>query len=358
MPLGYERAAGGPGTSNPIGVRTGGAAQPDVDGAVRLPNLQPVARRPRAAAVHIAPVGFGPLPGAFPDRRRRLGRAGGRSDARLVEAPLPEDFDFGYFNAAPPDQQVPSLRDGERLILHNLHRDHPRLLTVLSGSRPRAFAERAGTAAGEVDSVAATPSGSTRTGRFARSPGAGRFRSRRGTRPAACWSRWRSRTRASSTRTCSPSQGGRRLPRLPVVRRYRLASVDCARARGGRPAHGGAPGRLRVGRARVPRDRAGRGLPAAGRGPALRARRRPREGRRRAPAARAREHDVADPGEAGAGRALPGSPRRGLPLPAPSPAAPRFGEPPPVTPGRRARAGAGRTTWEAPPPTSRARRSS
>jgi hypothetical protein len=133
-------------------VRTGAAAQPDVNGVVVLPNLQPVGATPESRDQVIPPVGFGPVPAAFPDRRKRLGRHGaGRAEARLLDAPFPEDFDFGYFNAAPPDQQLPLLRDGERVVLHNLHRDHPRLITALPASRPRAFAERAGAAAGEVD---------------------------------------------------------------------------------------------------------------------------------------------------------------------------------------------------------------
>ena len=39
MPLGYERAAGGPDTSNPLGVRAD--ARPNTYGMVALPNLQP-----------------------------------------------------------------------------------------------------------------------------------------------------------------------------------------------------------------------------------------------------------------------------------------------------------------------------
>lgn len=41
MPLRYERAAGGPGTWNPVGMRHDAA--PDAHGAVRIPNLQAVA---------------------------------------------------------------------------------------------------------------------------------------------------------------------------------------------------------------------------------------------------------------------------------------------------------------------------
>ena len=146
MPLSWDRAAGGPGTSNPLGRRTGPAAQPDAQGAVTLPNLQPPGGAPGSRRDPIQPAGFGPLPASFPERLARLGRQA----AAWLDAPLPEDFDLGYFNAAPADQQVPMLRDGERLILQNLHRDHPRLMTALPAARPRAFAERAGAPPREV----------------------------------------------------------------------------------------------------------------------------------------------------------------------------------------------------------------
>jgi hypothetical protein len=150
MPLVLERAAGGPGTDNPAGVRTGPALA-DARGAVELPNLQPAGGAPEARADLVDPVLVGPLPASYPARRARLGpHAVAWADRGAVDAPMPEDMDFAYFNAAPPDQQIPLLRDGERLILQNLHRDHPRLITSLPASRPRAFAERPGTAPREV----------------------------------------------------------------------------------------------------------------------------------------------------------------------------------------------------------------
>jgi hypothetical protein len=149
MPLRYERAAGGPGTANPVGVRTGRAAQPDATGAVLLPNLQPVGGAPATRNDAVEPVGFGPAPASFPARREKLGRHAG-SVSRLAEAPLPEDFDFAYFNVAPPDQQLAALQEAERLVLHNLHREYPLLRTALPGARPRVFVEREGVPAREA----------------------------------------------------------------------------------------------------------------------------------------------------------------------------------------------------------------
>ncbi|MFO0759863.1 MAG: DUF2169 domain-containing protein [Byssovorax sp.] len=144
MPLRHERAAGGPGTDNPLGVPTGPSARPDPLGQVFLPNLQAPGTTPADRSEVMAPIGFGPVPRYFPARQARLGSLPARFEEQLAETPLPEGFDLGYFNAAPADQQLPALRENERLILQNLSREHPRLLTSLPGMRPRAFVERPG----------------------------------------------------------------------------------------------------------------------------------------------------------------------------------------------------------------------
>jgi hypothetical protein len=95
-------------------------------------------------------TGLGPVAASSPERRARLGKLAAARPGHLFDAPLPEGFDHGYFNAAPPDQQLPRLRDGERLILQGLHREHAWLLTVLHAARPRAFAERPGALPHEV----------------------------------------------------------------------------------------------------------------------------------------------------------------------------------------------------------------
>jgi hypothetical protein len=149
MPVVYERAAGGPGTANPVGVATEG--RPSPDGRVRLPNLQAPGlslpsgsgRRPR-----IAPVGFGPLAPAWPERLEKLGRHAAPV-ADLYERPLPEDLDLGFFNSAPADQQVEVIHGDERIVLEHLDRRQARLVTALPGLRPRVFVE-AGAAPQEV----------------------------------------------------------------------------------------------------------------------------------------------------------------------------------------------------------------
>ncbi len=143
MAIRYERAAGGPDTANPIGVRAD--AWPNSFGMIALANLQPPGLSVATRADMIPPVGFGPIAPTWPSRREKLGRLAATGlTARWDLAPLPPDIDPAYFNSAPRDQQVDEIRINERLILENLHPDHPRLVTSLPGVRPRAFIELVG----------------------------------------------------------------------------------------------------------------------------------------------------------------------------------------------------------------------
>ncbi len=149
MPLRYERAAGGPETWNPVGVNP--HLRPDAQGLVRLPNLQPPPAPGRDPRTPIAPVGFGPIAPSWPGRAAKLGRHHGYfADRSWRQRPLPETIDTSFFNAAPPDQQAAELRDDERIVLENLHREHPQLVTMLPGLHPRAFVESGGAVRQEI----------------------------------------------------------------------------------------------------------------------------------------------------------------------------------------------------------------
>ena len=140
MPLRYERAAGGSATWNPVGVSADSPLDPY--GQRPLPNLQ-------APGVHVSqpadvatPIGFGPIASSWLLRKNQLGRLKDSwSDRSLSTLPLEEDFDGGYFQAAPPDQQVDGLKDDERISLEHLHPEHAHLVTRLSGVHPRVFVE-------------------------------------------------------------------------------------------------------------------------------------------------------------------------------------------------------------------------
>lgn len=149
IPLHYERAAGGPSTWNPAGIPHD--AQPDPRGLVPLPNLQPPGLHVATREQRIEPIGFGPIAPHWPMRQEKLARCPGwHMSERWYEHPLPEGFDPGFFNAAPPDQQLRELRGDEAILLEHLHPEHPRLATRLPGTRPRAIVERDGSAAEEL----------------------------------------------------------------------------------------------------------------------------------------------------------------------------------------------------------------
>jgi hypothetical protein len=131
MPLRYERAAGGPGTTNPVGT-------PE-----RPPNLEPA----RRVDGPMLPIGFGPIAPDWPERQAYLGQRSGWSPAE----PFPEDLDPGFFNVAPSDQQLPALRNDQALHLENLHPEHARLTTRLPGLHPQAFVERPGALPQELE---------------------------------------------------------------------------------------------------------------------------------------------------------------------------------------------------------------
>ena len=88
------------------------------------------------------PDGFGPLP---PDFLPRVALQGTHDKAWLYKRkPLPpEDFDWGFYNAAPPDQQFhPYLRGDETLFFENLSPKYPIFESQLPGIRPRIILQR------------------------------------------------------------------------------------------------------------------------------------------------------------------------------------------------------------------------
>lgn len=142
MPLRWERAAGGPGTGNPVGIRWDGP--PDVYGRMVIPNLQPPGMHVSRRADTFPPICFGPIAENWPSRVQKLGRHTGMFSGKGRDVCLlPSDLDYGYFQGAPLDQQVSELRPNERIVLEHLHPEHARLITNLPGIRPRAIVDRA-----------------------------------------------------------------------------------------------------------------------------------------------------------------------------------------------------------------------
>lgn len=130
MPLRYERAARA--LTNPIGVDL---AAPPQAGARALPNLEAT----DDDAAHTATIGFGPIAPGWTSRKNVLKGAALEWVIQGGRGPVPEGFDFSFYNAAPRDQQVDLLRQGAKIVLENLNPDHARLETRLPQLRPKAF---------------------------------------------------------------------------------------------------------------------------------------------------------------------------------------------------------------------------
>jgi hypothetical protein len=143
MPLRYEYAAGGLDTWNPVGIAK--AAPLDTYGQRVLPHLQPPGLRVNQWSDVFVPTGFGPIPTSWRLRRDKLGRRGeGWSDEGWTQIALDDDFDGEFFQVAPPDQQIETLHEDERIVLEYLSSDHPSLTTKLVGLRPHAVVELPG----------------------------------------------------------------------------------------------------------------------------------------------------------------------------------------------------------------------
>ncbi|HTJ82304.1 MAG TPA: DUF2169 domain-containing protein [Polyangiaceae bacterium] len=142
--LDWRSAWGGPDDpANPAGCgRVGTEAAPSVE-----VSDQPIQGRAYAGP----PGGFGPVSPHWQARRKKLGAAYGDAYRRERMPFYPTDFDWSYFNAAPPDQQIPYLRGDEEILAQNLHPSIPVFKSKLPGKRVRVFARGEGGAVREVE---------------------------------------------------------------------------------------------------------------------------------------------------------------------------------------------------------------
>ena len=129
---------------------------PDVYGNAALPNLQPPDVVVDGPHTSIAPIGFGPIAEQWPMRQARLSAQSVAWLERRYADMLPDDFDGDFFQASPADQRLEELRPNERIVLENLLRQHPRLVTSLPGHVPVAFVDAPGAAPFELRLVADT----------------------------------------------------------------------------------------------------------------------------------------------------------------------------------------------------------
>lgn len=120
LPMMYEQTFGGFGfPDNPFGNGF------NVDS--EAPNIFDPAQPHR-------PVGFAPFGRAFPPRKRLLGTtARSLLDGDIAE--IPDDLDWAYYQAAPPDQRIEHLSGGEWIVLEGLHPTQSGLRTRLPDAR-------------------------------------------------------------------------------------------------------------------------------------------------------------------------------------------------------------------------------
>lgn len=143
LPLRYENAFGGSRVArNPVGKGIGSSGDDETGRRLRaLPNVEDPGSRVDSSARRPDPAGFAPIPRDWPQRARLLGSYS-RRWKRERWPWFPEDFDFAYYNAAPPELQVDGyLRGDEPVRLENLHPEHPVYESALPGLRVRCFVQ-------------------------------------------------------------------------------------------------------------------------------------------------------------------------------------------------------------------------
>lgn len=140
MPLRYENSFGGPGYSrNPVGKGIRPRNHHESRDEHEIPNLKVLEGEQLATMHEGIPAGFGPLGRAWSQRMALTGTYDKKWQNERWPW-LPEDFNWGYFNAAPPDQQIKGyLRGDEPLHLENMHPEHNILRSTLPGIRVRCF---------------------------------------------------------------------------------------------------------------------------------------------------------------------------------------------------------------------------
>jgi len=136
VPLNYEQAFGGPGfPANPIGV-----GHPP---AIRLPQVERPDRLMKKRGDTPPPAGFGPIPATWELRARKMGTYD-KSWLSNKWPYMPKDFDWSYWNAAPAELLLETVRGDEAYRITSVLPGGGDLAGWLPGTKPRVFAEQSG----------------------------------------------------------------------------------------------------------------------------------------------------------------------------------------------------------------------
>ncbi len=142
IPLRWERAFGGPRHSkNPAGQGTATVRVDDVS-FDPLPNIEDPKNIIVSKESSPEPAGFGAIPSTWSQRASLVGTYD--EEWKRSRWPyLPRDFDFAFFQSAPPDQRLERgfWRGDEPIWLRGLHPERVNVETKLPGLRARCFVE-------------------------------------------------------------------------------------------------------------------------------------------------------------------------------------------------------------------------
>lgn len=140
LPLRYELTIGAASdAANPHGCGTVREYTAEGEAFWRLPNIEHPDAPITDPRDRPPPAGFTPLSFFLPDRLNRRGTFDEAWMARRRPFP-PEDVDWAYCNAAPPDQRYDGYLQGDEVVrLVNMHPSRPVIETRLPGLRPRFF---------------------------------------------------------------------------------------------------------------------------------------------------------------------------------------------------------------------------
>lgn len=132
MPISYGRAYGGSWggetdkdkpecyLANPVGCGFGGKKHQHKLVGTALPNVEQPGKPVKDSNGSYRPWSFGPLARSWPPRLALAGTYDAAWQAEVFPQ-LPADFDEGYFQCAPADQQIAYPQGGELLELFHLH---------------------------------------------------------------------------------------------------------------------------------------------------------------------------------------------------------------------------------------------
>jgi len=142
MPVSWARAFGGEGFErNPKGRGVTEIDDPQTNETIRpLPNVELPKKLVTSPSDKPEPAGFSGYELPWPQRRKYQGTYDAKWEKERMPG-FPEDFDWHFFNVAPPDQRLKALDGGSPFAIENMHPHKPVVTGHLPSARARCFME-------------------------------------------------------------------------------------------------------------------------------------------------------------------------------------------------------------------------